>query len=428
MKIFILLICTCFITKAFAVDWSQPPIACLDTLLPTGLTCLDLTQVKNPSTDFPETISDDEKSLWINERSADLSLCRSKEILRRNNQGLGNFTPWQVELAWMKVEAFNNKNLKLEMIYKAASENNMPANILFGALTQESLLANLAITPDGDNYSCGMAQINIQEFCRGISTLTLEERTNLGWPVIGCDEATLPTTVVKPLYLQATKNNPIPDYQLTIEDYKKIKYEDVRNSYSNEKTFLAASAFTKLCLDPKLSIKFKAIELKRLYNMIPAGLRAIEHYKAQETFNQNCSVPYRSNVYPLQTAWLLAVAMYNAGPNQIKLLQHYHQMTKETSADGSAWNDFTPQALVEGLHWGGKWKEGTTSIYFQDLDGKTYSQKWFKSCVVQRHVARVVQHVTKRGKIILNSIEQVPCQKDVVPDYRQHSSGIKEND
>jgi hypothetical protein len=179
-------------------------------------------------------------------------------------------------------------------------------------------------------------------------------------------------------------------------------------------------------LDPKLSIKFKAIELKRLYNMVPAGLRSIEQYKAQETFSQNCAIPYKSTVYPLQTAWLLAVAMYNAGPNQIKILQHYNQMTKETNSDGSAWSEFSPHSLVEGLHWGGKWKEGTTSVSFQDLDGKTYSQKWFKSCVVQRHVARVVQHVTQRGKTILNSLEQVPCQKDVVPEYRQRSSGIKE--
>lgn len=427
MKIFILLISSILVSSSYAFDWSQPPIACLDTLLPSGRTCLDLTNVKNPSTDFPETISDEEKSLWTNERSADLSLCRAKEILRRNSLGQGTFTPWQVELAWMKAEAFQNKDLKLEMIYKAAAENNMPANILFGALTQESLLANLAITPDGDNYSCGMAQINIQEFCRGISTLSLEERKTLGWPTIGCDEETLPTTVVKPLYLQATKNNSKSDYQLTAEDYKKIKFEDVKNSYGSEKTFLAASAFTKLCLDPKLSIKFKAIELKRLYNMVPSALRATEHYQTGETLEQSCLQPYKATVYPLQTAWLLAVAMYNAGPNQIKLVQFYNRMTKETNSDGRAWEGFTPKDLVEALHWGGKWKEGTTSIFYQDLHGKNISQKWFKSCVVQRHVARVVQHVTKRGKTILSSIEQEPCQKDVVPLYRQQSSGQKEN-
>jgi hypothetical protein len=161
--------------------------------------------------------------------------------------------------------------------------------------------------------------------------------------------------------------------------------------------------------------------------MVPQGLRSIEHYKQGESFVQSCLQPYQSTVYPLQTAWLLAVAMYNAGPNQIKLLQYYHRMTKETNSDGRAWEGFTPKELVEGLHWGGKWKEGTTSVFYQDLDAKNFSQKWFKSCVVQRHVARVVQHVTKRGKTILNSIEQEPCQKDVVPLYRQQSSGQKED-
>ncbi|MFZ4714824.1 MAG: hypothetical protein ACOYL6_13990 [Bacteriovoracaceae bacterium] len=411
--------------SAYAVDWSQPQIACLEDLMPKGANCLDLSTVKNPFTDFPANITADEKKLWTTDKVLDLAVCRSQEVLKRQVDGTQNFTPSQIELAWMRVNGTEEKESKLSSIYQAALENNMPPNILFGALTQESLLANLSITPDGDNYSCGMAQINIAEFCRGINSLPLEERKSLGWPVISCDEETLPTTIVKPLYLVATKNNAKPDYQLTVADYAKVTFEDVKASIPDPIKFQAVQAFTRLCLDIRLSIKFKAKELNRLYKMVPEGLRKIEQYQEGESFNLTCAQPYKASTYPLQTAWLLAVAMYNAGPNEIKLLQHYNQMTKETSADGSAWKDFTPKDLIEGLHWGGKWKDGTTSVFYKDFQGKEYSQRWYKSCVVQRHVARVVQHVTAKGTSIVKSIEQEPCAPNVIPAYRQQSSGLK---
>jgi hypothetical protein len=102
-----------------------------------------------------------------------------------------------------------------------------------------------------------------------------------------------------------------------------------------------------------------------------------------------------------------------------QLVEHYRK------GPASTWGTFTPRDLVEALHWGGKFREGTTRIYYTGQDGTTRSQNWYKSCVVQRHVARVVQHVSLGGTPLLTSMEQVPCATGEVPAYRRTSSGVK---
>ena len=61
-----------------------------------------------------------------------------------------------------------------------------------------------------------------------------------------------------------------------------------------------------------------------------------------------------------------------------------------------------------------------------DQNGNKFTQTWFKSCIVQRHVARVIQHATLPGETIASSLEQNGCKSDgTIPDYRKKSSGVK---
>lgn len=405
-----------FLLLPFAsqADWSNPKVLCLEEILPQGLECLDLTAVKNPMIDFPITFSPEERQQWSTDYASDLKLCRNKEILRREKIKPGSFTALQVELAWMTVSGGENPQAKYDSMMDAAKKYSLPPQILIGALTQESLLANLGISPDGGNYSCGVAQLNISEWCQGMKTLTAPERLALGWPDVAC--TSLPSESVEPFYNLALKNlGTRPEYQITAEDFSRITIQDVALEAAPKK-FEAISSFIRNCQNVHYSIPFKAYNLRSLFNSyVPASLKKAEVYSSG-TFTRNCSERYPSNYYPLHTGWLLAVAIYNAGPIQTKLLEHYYQVKNDQ------FPTMNPLNLIEALHWGGKVKG--SRVYFTGQNGQTYSQLWYKSCVVQRHVARVIQHVTQPGVTIARSIEKEACGTGRVPTYRQNSTGI----
>lgn len=395
-------------------DWANPKILCLEEILPQGLECLDLTQVKNPMVDFPLESTVEERHKWSNDFASDLKLCRNKEVIRREKLKPGSFTPLQVELAWMIVNGVENPQEKYLSIMDAAKKYSLPPQILIGALTQESLLANLGISPDGGNYSCGVAQLNISEWCQGMKTLTPQERAALGWPDLTC--SSLASESVEPFYNLAVKNlGRRPEYQITAADFSKITIQDV-GLESTPKKFEAISSFIKNCQNVHYSIPFKAYNLRSLFNnFVPASLRKAEIYSGN-TFSRNCLEKYPSSYYPLHTGWLLAVAIYNAGPIQTKLLEHYYQVKNDQ------FPSMNPLNLIDALHWGGKVKG--SRVYFTGQNGQTYSQLWYKSCVVQRHVSRVIQHVTQPGLTIARSLEKEACGRGKVPVYRQNSSGI----
>jgi hypothetical protein len=258
-----------------------------------------------------------------------------------------------------------------------------------------------------------------------MNRLSQEERAALGWPSISCDSDALPTDSVKPFYDLALKNaGNKPNYQLNAEDYKVLPSKAVNflfsNSSAQDKRFQAVSSFVHNCQNISLSIAFKAQTLKSLFdNFVPQSLKDAELYSEGKTFPRSCKNTYSSRAYPLHTGWLLAVAMYNAGPAQAKLLEHYYQVKNNN------FPSINPLGLIEALHWGGKWKSGTNNIIFKDQAGNSLSQGWFKSCIVQRHVARVIQHVTLPAESIAKSLEQDGCKTTGVPLYRQVSSGVK---
>lgn len=412
MKTFILL---CLVSTTVFASWENPAVQCPEKILPQGFACPDFSHVTNLWDDFPAEMSVEEIREWKLNRAPDLKNCRYQELLRREAERTGTFTPTQVEIAWMVTNGARNPEKKLSSIVAASKLYSIPPHILLGAITQESLLASLGISPDGGNYSCGIAQLNITEWCQGMQGLTTEERAALGWPAVSC--SALSGALVAPFYdIAHARLNGRPDYQIDASDFSGITAADVKLP---EKTFAAVNSFIRNCQNDELSIRFKAANLKNLFvNFVPAPLRNREQFKTP--LASDCRIANTTNYYPLHTGWLLAVAAYNAGPRVVGIVEHYYQVLD------NKFPEMTPADLVEALHWGGKVKPGTSQVVFTDQNGKTLTQSWYKSCVVQRHVARVVQHVTRPGQTILNSLEKVPCANGEVPAYRRNSSGIKE--
>ena len=410
-----------------STSWDNPAVLCPEEILAKGLTCLDFSRVVDVYSDFPDETTPAEIKDWKNNKAADLRLCRNQEVLRREKINSGSYSPATIESAWMVVDGGKQVNEKLAAIQEATTKFGIPPQVLIGALKQESLMSSLGVSPDGGNYSCGISQLNIQEWCQSISHLSKEEKVTYGWPEISCDENTLPTNIVKSFYDIAVKNlNGRPSYQLTSEDFKGIKSEQVESQFPpgnndlQSKRFLAVSSFVNNCQNISLSINFKAQTLKSLYDQfVPKKLKEAEQYIDGKTFPRACQNVYPTKAYPLHTGWLLAVAMYNAGPMQVKLLGSYYQVKNNN------YPALNPLDLIEALHWGGKYKSGTDSVFFKDQDGNTLSQRWFKSCIVQRHIARVIQHVTIPAESIAKSLDQAGCTVTGVPEYRQISSGIK---
>lgn len=414
-------------------DWANPSVGCIEDFVPKFLPCLDLSTVVNPTSDFPAGLPEAELKYWTVDHRADLNLCRAKEVERREKAVPGSMSAGAVAWAWMWNKQANGIEAKITAIYDAAEKAEMPPQILFGALKQESLISDLGITVDGGNYSCGIGQVNVGEWCLFMNTFSQADQTKYGWPVgISCSGETLPSDLVKPFYdIALRKLQGRPDYELTPKEFNGIGFSDVSTGFPSgteelqRKRFAAVASFVKNCSDSRLGILAKGRVLRGLFDRIPEGLKKSQKYSAAQTFPLSCMRKYKSPYYPLHTGWLLADAVYNAGPREISLLQHYFRMSRSTHESGAAWKKMTPLDLIEGLHWGGKWNTTTKKIEFTDVYGVKSSQSWFKSCVVQRHIARVIQYATVPGVVIANSLELEGCSKTVVPTYRQKSTGRK---
>lgn len=414
---------------AMAVDWENPPVMCPEEILPKGITCPDFSKVEKVYEDFPSDFSAADIKDWKANKAADLRLCRNQEVLRREKAKPGSYGAGVIENAWMVVNGGEHVAEKLEAVNNASLKYEIPPQILMGAMRQESLLSQLGVSPDGGNYSCGMSQLNIQEWCSAMNRLTDAEKVNLGWPTsVSCEDDVLPTDIVKPFYdIAVTKLNGRQSYELTSKDFEGITFEQVSAGFPNasseiqNKRFQAVSSFVNHCQDIGLSIDFKAKTLRSLFmNFVPKELREQNLYQDGKTFTRSCQAQYSSKAFPLHTGWLMAVAMYNAGPRQRDLVDHYFQIKKNN------YPVLSPLDLIEALHWGGKAKRFSDVVEFKNQSGDKMTQKWFKSCIVQRHVARVIQHATLPVESIAKSLEQDGCKNNgTIPDYRQKSSGVK---
>jgi len=410
------------------LNWAQPPVGCIEDFIPKSLDrpCLDLSHLPNPNVDLPTDLSIEEIQFWDVDHRANLNLCRSLETDRRHRLGLQKFSDDVMLITWMRIDAFRDQEEKISTIYEASNEIGMPPQVLFGAMKQESLLSNLGLTPDGNNYSCGIGQINLQEWCRYVSNLNEIEQIQMGWPIgVACTPDSLPTSLLAPFYkIAMSEATPKRDYLLTKEDFKSIQLSDVRNEFptgserQQNVRFMAATSFLNHCQDVRSATFAKASELKYLFNQfVPLSMQRAQRYRKGERFYRTCQEPQSSRTYPLHTGWLLAVAIYNAGPKEALLLKHYYS--------GKKLKNLTPPDLIEALHWGGRFDPKDQLLHFRSPRGEKLTQTWFKSCIVQRHIARVIEYSTLPGFEIVRSLDTEGCSKTKIPEYRKTSSGKK---
>jgi hypothetical protein len=300
-------------------------------------------------------------------------------------------------------------------------------------LTQESLFSDLGITDDGGNFSCGVGQINVLEWCRWANKQSVETKARLGWANDATCEG-LTTESLRPFHELATQNmQGLPGYRLSREHFKNITFNDVQNKVpganlvQKKKNYALIQSFIGNCGKPLYGIDAKAHELASLFrNHVPAGIKNREVYPAGKKFEQNCKYRDQSGVYPLHTGWLMAVAAYNAGPRATETVSHYYDLTRADLADVKQMSFLNPVRLVEGLFMGGKFNAVTGRIDFTTSAGLDTSNPAFKQCVMHQHVVRIVQHVTKAGVPplvkTLNEIEGCSAANPL-PESRLRSSG-----
>lgn len=429
-------------------DWSQPPLDCIENAIAQAprIACLDLTQVKDPLRDFPQNLTEETIKSWKTLFKRDLLICRSQEILRRESLNSGSMDPISVEVAWMRTQGILNTESKVDSIYQASAQYELPPQILLGALMQESMMADLGIAADGNNYSCGIAQLNVLEWCHWMESLSLDKQLQLGWPssLISewkthhsqafCSSPTLDPTYVLPFYkIALTRLKGLPSYKLQPKHFENISQNDIEHSLPDA-DFKTQSLrhqiiehFTQNCSTHTLAIHAKAFELKMLFkSYVPKTLQNAQQYKSMGQWNKACRYPYPTLAYPAHTGWLLADAIYNAGSRVVGTLTHYLKLTPQSVTQSETWEEFSPQQLIDALYWGGRYNSKSNLIEFFNLEGQLLSMSWYKSCVVQRHIARVIQYVTEpnaQGVDLVKSLEGKEGCTKVIPEARKYSSG-----
>jgi hypothetical protein len=424
-----------------AIDWAQPPVACVEELLPEkpDRPCLDLSQVKDPQKDWPE-LSEEELRYWKS-RKRPIQYCRAEEIFRREKLAPGSFSGAVLEVSWMQLKAVENRETKVSAVYAASRKHGVPAQVLVGAFYQESIYAELGIAADGDNYSCGVGQVNILEWCRWANAQSAAKKTEMNWPS-AVDCASLSTSLVKPFYeIAKTRLAGEKEYKLNKSHFANIRLEEVNFPAAppavQRLRFQSVTSFVQNCSDAQNGIAAKAHELAAIYRQfVPAGLKARENYREGESFQRSCREQGAVKQYPLHMGWLLAVGAYNAGPRAVDAFAYYHGWSREEMKSPATFSASTPLDMVEAFYWGGKYQRETDKIHFTTLSGAESSWNWFKPCVLQRHIARVAQHATLPGvPSYIDTLEGAEkCAKSTydsegrliksgVPLLRQQSSG-----
>ncbi len=433
------------------VDWAQPPLGCVEEMAPhrADRPCPNLASVANPQKDWPSNLSPADKQYWYSQRRG-INVCRSEEILRREKASPGSMNASMIELAWMAIDSLRNREVKVAAIYEASRTYGVPLQVLTGAVYQESLFSELGIADDGGNYSCGVGQINLIGWCEWANKQGADVKQAMGWPqqAVPCNNSNyVQLSLFKPIYrIALTRLGGKPSYRLMKEHFANIPLSSFVNQWPSaspevqEYRYQLIRSYIENCSDARKGILAKSNDLSGIYNQyITPALKNKDRFAQGGHFNRECwESQAGSNAYPLHTGWLLAVAAYNAGPRAVDAAAHYNEWTKSAMNDSRLVELFKPTDIVTSLYWGGKYNPGNDLIEFNSLaGGSEKSWTWFKGCVAQRHVARVMQHVTLLPNFFVDSLENgVPCARSAfagngrllqtaVPPARQISSGVK---
>ena len=333
----------------------------------------------------------------------------------------------------------------VDSVYEASKAYDMPPNVLYGALRQESSLIDYGIIYDLGNYSCGMAQINISEWCQYVHTLSKEKQNELGWPasITDCDNKVKPKWLGKvyralnPQLFQNTSaatigdtdedsssffsSTPTPTPKPTAtpnaeeaDDFgtntlKFTQYIQTHRTHSAKEQ--AVLSFVNHCGHFQYAIPAKAEILRNIFDTsVPAVFKNTEVYKNNEGPKKwSCKVPYPSTFYPFHTGWLIADGIYNLGDELVDMV------VDKVKKDYSKLKN--PVDLLYAIKEAGVLSPKTEMLNYQAIDSKkTKATSWFRTCIVDRHLTNVVnftlQNEFKQTELIISD----PCENFIVPD------------
>ena len=432
-----------------AVNWAQPPLGCVEEMVPhrSDRACPDLSKVENPVKDWPADMPEAEYKYWYSHRRA-INICRSEEVLRREKANPGSMPAGPVQLSWMALDSLRNRDVKVKAIYDASRETGIPLHVLTGAVYQESLFSELGIEDDGGNFSCGVQQINLIGWCQWANKQSAADKQAMGWPqaTVPCaDPNYVKLAYIRPVFEIATSRlNGLPGYRLNKTHFANIPLSSFVHKWPSaspelqQYRYQLIRSFVENCSEARKGILAKAHELAGIYNQfVSTALKNKDRYARGESFARSCREAQGNNAYPLHTGWLLAVSAYNAGPRSVDAVAHYQGWDRAAMNDPREVSSLSPVELVSSLYWAGRYNPRNDLIEFGGLNGTLKNWTWFKGCVAQRHIARVMQHVTLLPEFFVDTLENgIPCArstfdadgnliKTAVPEHRQRSSGRK---
>lgn len=446
--------------EADSFDWSQPPVECIEETVPRPprKKCPDLSKVVNPSFDFPADMTVEEKNLWTTTYAKDLRICRSQEIVRRGNADPTSVSPVVYQYAWMRTISIKDDLLKRRTVSKASVESKIPQSLLAGALLQESYFANLGIVNDGGNYSCGLGQLNAQEWCTWMESLSATEQRTAGWPTKNitlwkkshpgknfCSSTYLPLSLMQGFYKRAvTKLNGLPEYRLEKKHFQGFSSQEIMAEFpaadgeTQITRYSVLKAFIDNCNNVDFAIRGKAKNLATLFETyVPKRLKESQKYEPGDTFQRKCLYTWKSPYYPAHPGWLLAIGIYNTGPRAAEMIRHYEQWDMNEYHNSDTWEYSTPQDLVDTLYWAGRYNSVNDLIEYEAPNGTSRTIPWYRQCITQRHVSRVLANITLPTYKLVQEWSPSGCPQSTfdpygnliqsrVPADRRVSSGVRD--
>ncbi|MBC7753599.1 MAG: hypothetical protein H7Z71_05125 [Moraxellaceae bacterium] len=349
----------------------QPPVACVEEAVPS----------------FPE------------DRIVEDSFGFHKDILEvfKKNNGVLNDDDEGFEGDWLLLNGARDAKSKINAVYEAAAQNHMPPQVLVGALLQESSMVDMGISEDFGNWSCGIGQINLIEWCNWAKNETPEMKKKINWPFAQieafekenpgrdvCAGDFLRAAHVKPFYdngIQKLRSDGQQHKAFMLQkhhlgDGSGVTYENAsreldwitrhqkscarRHRFDDEclkaklnrnegraqyVRYLLAQNFAANCADHRVGIKAKAYTLRQLFDQLPQDIRLSQKYNAStdQQFQRSCLQPIQTDVVPLHVGWLLSDAVYNAGQEIIPGIYKYKSMHH------LSWEQMTPRQLANAV-------------------------------------------------------------------------------
>ncbi len=373
--------------------WKNPPTDCIENLVQPDWN-------PNDCEDLSKATDLDRGDFW----GGKYNFCRAREAMKREAAHAGSVKNSAVRTASVIATAHVRRDEKIALIYAAANRYEVPPQMVFNALNNESLTSEVGMLRDFDNYSCGTGSLNLNQWCKWGLSLTEAERITLGFPEnLACDDDKITSALIKPLFFRLVpeaESDLFGAYLLNPKRIAEIPENEILASLppASESTradqLTLIRSYTSHCADLVYAIPAAAHMLRDTFDtIVPKALRKRERYHGRQRpdFAKTCSQPYTSKYYPFHTGWVLAYAIHNIGEEAIEILNHYY-----TNENGKVEypKDLSPQKMMHAIYFGGKYDAVKNQVIIDDPDDRTQTKAidWLWPCDASFNIKNLIHH------------------------------------